>query len=178
MPMSADRAGKTGALERATEEVAAGRLWRAKEILGGNISSQGYSPERFAAYGRVLARMQDTKEAGKYLFLSGLAEEGEVAVVETFLAAARHRQPSWIYAQFPGTARRVAFAGFPERVRTDLRQLGFPDDFAWEGPPGPHVPLSRWKELTFTAIVFSVLGLIVIGFLHGCYVVGGWVFQN
>lgn len=162
-------------LARATHEVAAGQLWRAKEILAGSISSQGYSPERFAAYGRILAQMQDTKEAGKYLFLSGLADETEAPVVETFLASMRNRPPSWIYAQFPGTARRVEFGAFPERVRAGLNELGFPPKFGW-GCSSPTPIASATGQTSAAVIGSSILGLIILGLVHGCYVVGSWIF--
>ena len=174
--MSEQRRRKIAALERASWEIAAGRLWRAKEILAGTIASRGYSPELFAAYGRVLARMQDSREAGKYLFLSGRAEAAEAATVELFLAGMRGRPARWIYSQFPGSIRRVPFRDFPAPLQEALRQhLGFPPNFGWECPPGIAEPTPAWQSVGVTVIGFSFLGLIVLGLLHGCYVVGDWI---
>ena len=167
---------KTHLIDRAAKEAAAGRLWRAKEILAGSIGSHGYTPERFAAYGRLLARMQDTKEAGKYLFLSGLATVDEVPAVEVFLASVRGRPRQWIYAQFPGAARRGPLVAYPDRVREELRRLGFPDDFRWKGPPETPTTTNRWQSVGAVAVGFSILGLICLGLLHGCYVASDWVF--
>jgi hypothetical protein len=176
--MSDNQAANNTPLERAAQEAAAGRLWRAKEILMGNISSHGYSPERFAACGRVLARMQDTKEAGKYLFLSGLADADEAPVVEVFLESIRGRPRQWVYSQFPSAARRIEWAAFPERVREDLQQMGFPANFKWARPLRVSGVTSFWDTIKISTVALLFFGLLIIGLLHGCYVVGGWVFQK
>lgn len=173
--MSETRPMTESGLAHAESEAVAGRLWRAKEILAGNIGSHGYSPERFAAYGRILARMHDTKEAGKYLLLSGLADEAEAPIVEVFLDSVRDRPHKWIYSQFPGIARRNALADFPERVREELVQLGFPRDFRRKGSPATSVPAGRWQVLGVIVVGLFVF-LVVNGLLHGCHVVGGWIF--
>ncbi|HEX2860714.1 MAG TPA: hypothetical protein VHN79_03700 [Lacunisphaera sp.] len=168
----------TSTRDRAAREAAAGRLWRAKEILAGALTSQGYSPTGFAAYGRVLARMHDTKEAGKFLFLSGLAETHEAPTVEVFLRSVRGRPNSWIYSQFPGAARRGELTDFPERVRNDLGTLGFPRDFHWKGPPPVPNQTGKWPAMAGTALAICMLLLIVVGLLHGCYVVAGTIFGD
>jgi hypothetical protein len=55
---------------RVNNEVRAGRLWRAKEILQGSICRE-YDLRIFERYGQILLLMRDNLEAGKYLFLSG-----------------------------------------------------------------------------------------------------------
>ncbi|GEM_PF-2206091 len=57
--------------ERADAAIAAGKLWRAREILQGNIALHGYDQHLFERYGQVLLQLGDAMEAGKYLFLSG-----------------------------------------------------------------------------------------------------------
>lgn len=58
-------------LDRVEAEIAAGRLWRAKEILRGNIGSGRVDPAVLERYGRLLETLGEQLEAGKYLFLSG-----------------------------------------------------------------------------------------------------------
>ena len=57
----------------AQAEVAAGRPWRAKEMLQGALASETYvlEPALLEAYGALLDSLGDRFEGGKYLFLSG-----------------------------------------------------------------------------------------------------------
>src|SRR5262249_15657614 len=128
---------KLSPLQRAAEESRAGRLWRAKEVLSGFIGSAGYSPETFAAYGLILFQIHDLKEAGKYLFLSGLATKEEKQAVELFLHNLRGKPCAWIYSQFPGAARKEGLAKYPEGVQDELQRLGFPADFPPDFLPSP-----------------------------------------
>ncbi|HWA25301.1 MAG TPA: hypothetical protein VG734_06555 [Lacunisphaera sp.] len=162
--------------DRAAQEAAAGRLWRAKEILAGRIAALGYSTERFAAYGRILAQMNDTKEAGKYLFLSGLATPEEAPVVEVFVRLLRGRPAPWIYSQFPGAARKNSLAAYPVRVQTELAQLGFPANFRWRTPAEAPVPLRWWQSAGIAAMVLTFIFLLMTGLIHGCSVVDDWIF--
>src|SRR5262249_41065091 len=112
---------KLSPLQRAEQESRAGRLWRAKEILSGFIPNVGYCPKTFATYGRILLQMHDLKEAGKYLFLSGLAADEENEAVELFLQNLRGKPCGWIFSQFPGAGRKETLADYPERVQEELK---------------------------------------------------------
>ena len=61
----------TEAIERAKAEEAAGRAWRAKEILGGNVRQASFDAQLYREYGELLLRLGDQMEAGKYLLLAG-----------------------------------------------------------------------------------------------------------
>ena len=45
------------------DALAAGKLWRAKEILSGRIASQPYSPALYEQFGALLLRIGDWKRA-------------------------------------------------------------------------------------------------------------------
>ena len=176
------RGQKLSPLQRAEEEARAGRLWRAKEILSGYIPNVGYSPETFAAYGRVLLRMHDLKEAGKYLFLSGLATREENEAVELFLDKLRGKPCGWIHSQFPGAARKEMLADYPERVQEELQRLGFPADFRHDESIIP-APVKRdesgkWIVGCSMVVVFAILGLIIFGLVHGMSVISDWIFRK
>ena len=59
-------------IERANKAIQEGQLWRAKEILSGNIGIREFEPELYQHYGELLLKIGDLIEAGKYLFLSGV----------------------------------------------------------------------------------------------------------
>jgi len=55
-------------LEKSNREVAAGQLWRAKEIIRSSFHRFGFQAPLNAAYGKILLAMHDDMQAGKYLF--------------------------------------------------------------------------------------------------------------
>ena len=169
---------KLSPLQRAEQESRAGRLWRAKEILSGYIPNVGYSAETFAAYGRILLQMRDLKEAGKYLFLSGLAADEENEAVELFLQNLRGKPCGWIFSQFPGAGRKETLADYPERVQEELKGLGFPADFRDDNSiiPAPMkwVP-NKWKVGCAFLGIIAFFGLVIFGIVHGVSVIVPWI---
>jgi hypothetical protein len=112
--------------QRADEEAAAGRLWRAKELLRGAITA--YDPELFEAFGRILLQMHDLKEAGKWLFLSGSRQPEYGEAIATFLAWCGGRGARKLYGSFPGCGRLPFVRQYPEPLATELRTLGIPQE--------------------------------------------------
>ncbi|WP_438480367.1 DUF6584 family protein [Oleiharenicola lentus] len=167
---------KLSSLDRASAAVTSGKLWRAKEILAGHIGSTGYTPELFAAYGKVLAQMNDSKEAGKYLLLSGLENDEDKAAIELYVSSVREKPYTWIRSQFPSSARNLSSEKYPQSVYSQLRELGFPEHLAGRQEKTPFAKSSKWKEGAAIILGFTILGLIVVGLLHGLYVVGKWLF--
>jgi hypothetical protein len=167
---------KTSPLERAAEETRQGRLWRAKEILSGHLACNGYSPEALAAYGRVLAQMHDDRDAGKYLFLSGLSTMDEQPLTELWLTGVRGKPHKWIFAQFPSAGKRDLDA-YPETVRQNLLELGFPKGF--KHPKFPNHPEHKTGRLKAGFAIFvgvTIIITIIVGLIHGAAVIGGWIF--
>lgn len=169
---------KRPVIERAAEEAAGGRLWRAKELLSGRISSGGYSPEAFAAYGRVLADMHDSKEAGKFLFLSGMATNDERELVELFLSDVRGKSWQHVLSRFPSSARRISVSEFPERVQSELKGFGVPDRLRNKPLAGPAAPLGKWGTTMLKAFGITIVLLILAGLANGVYVAIRWLFLD
>ena len=55
--------------DRVDRAIQRGEVWRAKEILRGNIRVRGYDVDLYEQYGRLLLDIGEMSEAGKYLFL-------------------------------------------------------------------------------------------------------------
>ena len=109
---------------RVARELAAGRLWRAKEILQGRLRSAGYDTELYERYGKLLLQLGDHCEAGKYLFLSGSHESAYEDSIGTYLH--RHgKTMRTLRATFPDGVRRTDATCYPERVQAALLAAGF-----------------------------------------------------
>ena len=169
-------------IERALAELKAGRLWRAKEILSGYLGTVGYVPEVYAAYGRVLAEMHDSREAGKFLFLSGIAAAEEQAVVDVYLAGIHGKPYGLIFSGFPSAARRRKLEEYPARVRSGLVALGFPEDFdrmrCQRSQDAPQRKASNYNIATMLALGGAFFVFILVGLLHGISVVLRWLFAE
>jgi hypothetical protein len=124
-------------VKRAAIEIAAGRHWRAKEILRGAIASNRVEPAILQAYGELLESLGDRFEAGKYLFLSGVREPGYAAAISLFLDRQR-KNTSWsLIASFPTGVRRLPFERLPATVQQELQARSIGAD-RFEG--------KRWSE--------------------------------
>jgi len=152
---------------RVEAEIRLGRLWRAKEILRGQIGTYPYDPALYGAYGDVLLRMGDKLEAGKYLFLAGREDPQATDAIATFLKRFSH--PGHLWAQLPTRARLHELDGFPASVAGEMRRRGV--------KPSPSQvvsadarPIGTWAWLDaawggFIGVLFFlsvVTGLIVI----------------
>ncbi|MBL7224225.1 MAG: hypothetical protein ISS72_10250, partial [Candidatus Brocadiae bacterium] len=109
--------------ERVDAAIAEGKLWRAKEILQGNLRTRGYDLELYERFGQVLLEMGDTLEAGKYLFLSGVRCPEYDEAIELYLSRYARKAPRNLVGTFPRSARRANVADYPEAVRRVLRDL-------------------------------------------------------
>jgi hypothetical protein len=167
---------KISPVERAADEARQARPWRAKEILSGHLACNGYSQETLAALGRVLAQMHDDKEAGKYLFLSGLSKPEEQPLIELWLKGIRGKPHSWIFSQLPSAGRRD-LKDYPETVRQNLLQLGFPANFTHPRSPvyGP-AKYGRFKAGLAVAAGIALVITVIVGLIHGAAIIGGWIF--
>ncbi len=123
--------------------------------------------------------MRDTKEAGKYLFLSGIDTPSDGNAVELFTATLRGGDPLWIKSQFPGCLRRTPATGLPDRLQTRLRDLGFPDSFAGDAPLFPPKQSNDKGGLkgTIGFLAIAAIALVILlGLIHGAMLVAGWLF--
>jgi hypothetical protein len=145
---------------RVQEELARGDLWRAKEILQGNIRHVGYEPELYERYGRVLLRMEDLIEAGKYLFLSGIRTPEYERAISLYLARHAKGRSSNLIGSFPHQARLPDLNGYPSAVADALTKLGLASQFPRRVPhTAPARPI--WRDPGFlTCMVIVLLGLV------------------
>jgi hypothetical protein len=162
----------TDAVERAAREEAAGRTWRAKEILRGNIGQSPYTPKLYVAYGELLLRLGENDEAGKYLLLAGSSQPAHQPAIDLFLR--RHgSSPRQLFSRFPTQARRVGLDHFPTRVQELLSGFVLSERY----PPEPMEPKSLRKRVKdkLTLVTCGVVAFVVIGiFLMGIYTLLRW----
>lgn len=146
------------------EALAAGKLWRAKEILSGRIASQPFSPELYEQFGALLLRMGDDLAAGKFLFLSGVRRPEYESAIQLFVN--RHSRGGWqsLVASFPNRARRSAASDLPAAVQGQLAALGVPPRPAGEPLV---VTLEKtapnrigWRGCLLTLLVLAAIGLL------------------
>jgi hypothetical protein len=79
---------------RVSREIAAKRLWRAKEILQGALSTFGYDTDLYEQYGQLLLLMGDDVEAGKYFFLSGVRKPEYREAIALFVNRHARKNPA------------------------------------------------------------------------------------
>ena len=126
--------------DRVDRAIERGEIWRAKEILRGNVRIRGYDFDLYERYGRLLLDIGETSEAGKYLFLSGRRLPQYEEAVEVYLE--RHvPNPEHMYFSFPRAARLNDIDEYPEEVRRTLESFDFP-----VGIDGRLYALRRWRE--------------------------------
>jgi hypothetical protein len=115
-----------GLIARVEGEVEAGRLWRAREILQGAIRQNATDPVVLERYGRLLDRLGDRVEAGKYLFLSGVRGPEVDPAISLFLTRHGRGHLNDLVAQFPSGVIQAGFDALPPVVMSDLAGLDLP----------------------------------------------------
>lgn len=70
-------------LENVEREIAAGRVWRAREILGSTVSQFITDAVVLERYGTVLEQLGEKVEAGRFYFLSGGGNLGDAVTILT-----------------------------------------------------------------------------------------------
>lgn len=111
--------------DKADGEIAAGRPWRAKEMLAGRVADAGYDAELFRRYAQVLADMRDDDAAGRYFLLAG-ARDGEGGMLaRAFLERRRRQGIEAVWATMPAAARRLEAPMLPAGTKSLLIEAGF-----------------------------------------------------
>jgi hypothetical protein len=150
-------------IRNADAAVGGGQLWRAKEILAGNLPRLGYNLELYEAYGVLLLRMGDLIEAGRFLFLSGAAEPEYDEAIRLYRD--RLRKADWhvLVNSFPAAARLARLDGYPKTVQRELAQLGTPDWISANraARPRPSRPRSL-GQTTGCAIGFGLMTVLTV----------------
>ncbi|HVM16514.1 MAG TPA: DUF6584 family protein [Gaiellaceae bacterium] len=117
------------AVERARADVAAGRLWKARDRLEGALANAPADQEVLVLLGEVHHAMGDVPAAGRHWFLT----ERSDAQAEEAIAAMRERHPtpSALFAALPVKAPLEAY---PPAVRERLEEILRDDDVRWAAP--------------------------------------------
>ena len=121
---------KPGLYEKVDAAVQRGQVWRAKELLRGNIGSGSYDSPLYERYGRLLLDLGEFVEAGKYLFLSGCRRPEFDEAIKVYLSRHPEDRPEVLYYSFPSAARFRPIARYPLAVRRVLEERGLPQYFA------------------------------------------------
>ncbi len=116
--------------ERVDEAIERGEMWRAKEILRGNIGTASYDSRLYERYGRLLLDLGELVEAGKYLFLSGRRGPEYDRAIEVYLSRFPKGRPELLFRSFPAGARYRELHRYPLEVRRTLEERGLPQHFA------------------------------------------------
>ena len=138
---------------RIENEIAAGRLWRAKEIIRGTIGHTWPDSDVIEQYGQILLRMGDDVEAGKYLWLSGVRRAEYERAVALFLRRHARHGRQMLVAQIPKSFRRVPFSQLPAELRDQLTDYGVrSSDFGSRRQSSQeNLATGRWKEALLAA---------------------------
>ena len=152
-------------LVEADREIAAGNLWKAKEILHRSLKYSGYNVQLFEKLGIVLLQMNDLVEAGKYLFLSGVRKPEYEEAIGIFLKKYEGK-PHNLFHPFPRSAKLSKISDYPEAVANKLRELGFTDGL--ETVHGIHSNTSvgsggKIALVVFLLIVLAIIVLLILG---------------
>lgn len=167
---------KLSLYERVDDAVAEGRLWRAREILEGNLGQLGYDLDLYERLGQVLLQMGDTMAAGRFLFLSGRRCRRYEKAIDLYLDRYTTKAPGNLLGTFPQAARLARVDDYPEAVREELCGLGLAhrvEELKKAGEPA-------WQKSKFAATMFGAGCLIGVAFVGLCSfvgfaVIGEWV---
>ncbi len=166
-------------IERSRGARSKGKLWQAKEILQGRISSHPYDAEIMEEYGSVLLEMGDDLEAGKYLFLSGARLPEYEDAINLYLDRFAKSTAIHLHASFPAWARKVPLERFPEPVTIELRARGFkPADlnqYIREPRSQPSPAGEKMAKYGCLAVVAILVMLFGVGVVTGIQRVWQWL---
>jgi hypothetical protein len=157
--------------ERIEEQVAAGRPWRAKEIVRGNLAWSRPDDAVLERYGQILLALGEQLEAGKYLFLSAARNPEYEAAIALFLARHSRGGPKALLAQLPRTFRRLAFSDFSPQLQREFIAAGVTaSTFGLK----PHRRAPVPSNQSFRNALGAVVGLgILVCLIVGIAVVSG-----
>ena len=117
-------AGKITVYEKVEREIQRDNLWKAKEILQGNLKRLGYDKKLYEMYGQLLDRLGDKVEAGRFLFLSGRIKAEDSDAISLYLKRYAQKKPIYLLRTFPKAAWLSNIDNYPKSVATVLKDLG------------------------------------------------------
>lgn len=168
-------------IARANEEVAANRLWRAREILGSSISTYGYSREIYQALGEVLLKMGDELEAVKCFLLSvDNPNQPQMDAIKLFLTRCSPHDYKSVSARFPACARIESRDDYPKFLRRHLAEIGAPEKLRNELPGKPEFTKATEILFSFGCILFGILffACAIIGAYNALLFITTWLYSS
>jgi len=156
-------------LARVQTELSVGRVWRAKEILSGNIKSGLVAPEILERYGLLLESLGDRLEAGKYLYLSGVRRPEYEYPIALFLQRHSKLDGPALVSRLPQAIRRIPFNELPPVVQADLDARGVRHSAFGVRERRRVVHQRNWTDH-----LLMIAALIVMLFFFASLAVGGW----
>ncbi len=164
-------------IDAVERELAAGRIWRAKEILQGRLRSAGYDVVLYERYGFVLFQLGDLAEAGKYLFLSGSRKPEYRGPIGIYID--RHgKSLRSLRDTFPACVRRTEIASYPENVLADLQASGFSIE-EFKRATSKEIPSGAMGWDGFLGIAIAALFcLLLVGFVTQAFRGLAWLFET
>ena len=173
-------------LNRAKEDIAQGRLWKARDRLTGLLSMYPAEQPVLHLLGEVLFRMGDLPAAGRYWVLTDRQGDDVDAALE-----ALHERFGEGVSLAKAIPIRAPLALYPpivqERLGGDLFPLLHPR--AWEDPPPellrgsfaglPHRPYTRsvapGRRTPYTRTKFGQFASTLGGLTAAVVLIGGWI---
>ena len=156
-------------LARVETELSVGRVWRAKEILSGNIKAGLVSPEILERYGVLLESLGDRLEAGKYLYLSGVRRPEYEYPIALFLQRHAKLDGPGLVSRLPHAVRRIPFNELPPAVQADLDARG-----VRHSAFGVRERVRVVHERAWTDHLLMAGAVVVMVFFFASLAVGGW----
>ena len=162
-------------ISRAKTELEKNRLWRSKEILQGALITYGYDIELYEAYGLTLLKMGDLVEAGRFLFLSAKRKNEYLEAIDIYKSKCFKNGATQIYSTFPSKAKLNKFSDYPDIIKKELEDYGFPEILkanSGEVHFGGRSRLSKFLDNSLPFIFLVFFGaLIILGLIKGCEII-------
>lgn len=155
-------------IEKAEREVARGNLWRAKEILQGSLPNVGFNIQLYEEYGKVLLKMGDLPEAGKFLFLSGVRKPEYEEAIEIFLRKYGNNERYDFIRMLPRQARFGTLSEYPDAVAQKLRSMGFDEVLRKKDGStyiSPETSSDIYLRVACITVVLVVVSLMILGII-------------
>lgn len=149
-----------------SEAIRKNEHWRAKERLQGQLSGGSYDPQLFESYGFVLLSMNDTLEAGKYLFLSGVRNPAYLPAIDAYLSRYSGKGMPHISHTFPKAAQSSPVTAYPKVVIDELQARGFSakevsTELQSRSEPRNPVSLGVGGSVFMTIVVALIIGFLI-----------------
>jgi len=112
-------------IANAQAELEANRKWRAKEIIVSSLKNYDYHEDLFAFYGEILLSMNDSLQAGRYLFFSkeNFTKEEQIAV-DVFIERHSPNGYQGLIMNMPG--KQYSYHLLPSHIQARLSHYGAP----------------------------------------------------